>query len=309
MEPESIKRVRECARKLNSLGIVQFADQMVRWIDFVTSKNRSVTTVEMFNQQTADQLAQDIKKAEASSVESGAVIVALITAADAVKSAGYSGYKAILNIIESATGISIDGEQEDTTTLIAYFNKTGSEQTDVTVIGDWTTELYDKSGQKMTYDATKAYTVTECCALGMWQPNDAMFRIIRSTNDDRALLTNYTSNTYSLAAIKYTTKDLVKMYYLAEGGQYFPQYDSNSTRYVLADIYGNSISYDISKKYKIMRGHNVYNDTIREAISTNINIINVDGVIYAERTHPSSSCFSPDGSYKIDYLWVLVEDL
>lgn len=115
MESESSKRLRECARKLNSLGLVQLADQIVRWIDFVTGKNRSVATIEMFNQQTPAQLAQDIARAEASVAESTAVMSAIITAAAAVKSAGYPGSKAILNIVESATGVSINDKQDEPT--------------------------------------------------------------------------------------------------------------------------------------------------------------------------------------------------
>ena len=254
MSYNTFEKLKDYARQLNRLGLVKFADQIVRWIDFVTGKNRSVATVEMFNQQTPAQLAQDIAKAEASLIESAAVMRAIITAAATVKSAGYSGYKAILSIIESATGISIDDKQEESTTLVAYFNKTGSEQEDVTVIGDWNTALYDKSGQAMQYDATKTYSVTEYCTLGIWQPNDAKFCIIPSSNSDSALLTNYISNRYSLAAIKYTTKDLVKMYYLAEGGQYFPDSDWYSTQYVLADIHGNPIPYDTSKNIRSNKG-------------------------------------------------------
>lgn len=116
MESASIKRLRESARKLNSLGLVQFADQIVRWIDFVTGKNRSAATVKMFNQQTLVQLAQDIAKAEASAkakaIEPTAVMSAIIATATTVESTGYSGSTAILDIIENATGISVGDKQD-----------------------------------------------------------------------------------------------------------------------------------------------------------------------------------------------------
>ena len=178
-------------------------------------------------------------------------------------------------------------------TLLAYTNQAGSEQATITLAGHASTTAYDRSGQTMTYDASKFYTVTEHGALGVWQPNNDMFSLVQNANDGNLEIRNNMTDSCTLAAVKYEIEDnpTAEIWYTQEGGSLANTYNfSINERQPLRRANGNYQGYSYFNDKEIVAWHNGTEWVPNLAVSGNFVMSNYDGLAYVRNNGNSRSC-------------------
>jgi hypothetical protein len=179
---------------------------------------------------------------------------------------------------------------------MAYVNSVGSEQAAVTITGHTSTTAYDKNGQTIPYDASKFYTVTERCALGVWQPNNDMFSLVQNVDNNNLEIQNNMSDARTLSVVKYETEDnpTIEIWYTQPGGDlantyYFYNNYISMSRAPARYANGNYVDYSYFNDKEVVAWHNG-TEWVPNPSTKNFTITNYNGTAYATNNGPSCYC-------------------